>query len=470
MTRVFMVIAALVCAGCTWLVGDLEGECVADAECVGRAPGAVCVEGLCVVPSDLLRARCRAVYGPGESVATSSPTIALAAPLPLSGPDGPSVHWSMRAQAMGLAVEEINRRGGVGTSRQRLQLRVCDTRGSEADLLTLSDRLIAEHGALALLAGDSADLLSVKAIAVPRKVLVMGVASTSPEISGLQDDGLVWRVAASEALEGAALAHLLKDKGVTRVVVVAASDASGVALERAFVERFGQAGVTVRKFDAGTSADSPEGRAVLDGALDEAAAAQPEALVLFAGRVQLPHLLAGRMKPGREALREAGLYLSGSAHDAALLEGAAAEGMAGAFGTSPAAPSGQVFDAFRGAFLVRTGKDPIEVDFTAHAYDAVYLVALGAAGALGAEPDAPLSGPRIAQGLTLLGNKQGERLPLGASSFSAMEARLGGGALIDVEGASGPLDFDANGDVPAAVEVWQVVAGTFSTVAVLPPQ
>jgi branched-chain amino acid transport system substrate-binding protein len=130
------------------------------------------------------------------------------------------------------------------------------------------------------------------------------------------------------------------------------------------------------------------------------------------------------------------------------------------YGTAPAQGTGLAFNSFRDRFLGRYGKSPEGYAYTSNAYDAMYLMALGAA--YSQSTTNAVTGPKMAEGLTKVSAASGEATPI--TSFNSLATELVAGRSVNVEGASGKLDFDANGEAPAPVELWQVTSGEFVTV------
>jgi len=102
-----------------------------------------------------------------------------------------------------------------------------------------------------------------------------------------------------------------------------------------------------------------------------------------------------------------------------------------------------------------TLKDAANQTYAAHRYDAVYVLALAAAWAAGRDGRGALTGRRLAEGILHL--VAGPRFGLTPDAFTAAKAHLQRGESIDVEGASGDLDFDrASGGVDAVYQLWRV--------------
>jgi hypothetical protein len=132
-------------------------------------------------------------------------------------------------------------------------------------------------------------------------------------------------------------------------------------------------------------------------------------------------------------------------------------------GTAPALPaitdpSGPVYAAFDASYRAQWGESSSQTAFVANAYDAAYAIAIGAAAA-GSSP----TGHAIAARLASMSDHAGTTVHVGPGEYQAAVNALSEGGTIDLVGASGPIDWDANGDVVTApTEVWQVVKDTTS--------
>ncbi len=108
------------------------------------------------------------------------------------------------------------------------------------------------------------------------------------------------------------------------------------------------------------------------------------------------------------------------------------------------------------------------VSFTSNAFDAAMLVALAAQAATA--PGSTLDGTHMAQALMHVSYTAGKVVPLDPEHFTLAASEVAGARDINVEGASGHLDFDPSvGEAPAAVEVWKIVDGGVVTDKVVTP-
>jgi hypothetical protein len=83
----------------------------------------------------------------------------------------------------------------------------------------------------------------------------------------------------------------------------------------------------------------------------------------------------------------------------------------------------------------------------------------------------PITGPAMAQGLCQVSSLQASPLELQPSQFETAAQQLENGNAINVDGASGALDFNcATGEAPSDYAVWTVNGGTFTQVGLVAPQ
>jgi ABC-type branched-subunit amino acid transport system substrate-binding protein len=158
---------------------------------------------------------------------------------------------------------------------------------------------------------------------------------------------------------------------------------------------------------------------------------------------------------GRVALREAleqgiideFLFVDGTKSQQ-MFDDIGAESFEGMCGTQPGGPNEEF-----AAALSAAGGDP-DAPYVREGYDAAYLIALAAVSANSTK------GADIRDNLRFVANPPGEKIGLGADEFERAVGLLEQGEDIDFEGASGPGDQDANGDLASGlVEVWCIKDG-----------
>ncbi len=462
-----LLLGLLAGTGCTLALGDLH-DCAVDADCASFGAGAICEDGVCGVP-DGFEDPCSEILGGG-----AGQVVKLGAVLPMTT-DGATAdrRGATRRDAMKLTIEEINAREGVAA--RRFQLQVCDSGGDRDRLRAHAARLL-DAGAVALLTTGTDDTLAAFGEAKGRGGLVMSVSATSPELTDLTDDGLVWRTAPSDAMQGNVLAQVVARQAPGRAAVLEVDTVYGNGLRKVFKDNYA-GDDSVFLFE--------EGGAGLDERLGDADGYDPDVTVVIAGPADAATAVNSMIR--RANLAKSTVFLTDSTKNDTFLsaldpearsllqatrpgEGDGAPATAVHVGTAPAVAQSDVFTTFSSRYEQSYGSDPASLSFVAHSYDAVYSVALAVAWALGRAPDAALTGTSVAQGLAQLSDAGAATTGLEAANFSALQAALSDGDKVNIDGASGNLDFDsATGDVTGPVEVWRITPDGFETVEIVTP-
>ncbi|MEZ4323046.1 MAG: ABC transporter substrate-binding protein [Myxococcota bacterium] len=122
-------------------------------------------------------------------------------------------------------------------------------------------------------------------------------------------------------------------------------------------------------------------------------------------------------------------------------------------GSVPSLPEGIVFDGFDASYAVEYGQSSNLHSFVPHTYDAGSLVVYAHAWARYNEEGT--SGIHLARGFRHFST--GPDVAVAATAISEVLANFRQGSSIDIEGASGPLDYNlTTGEVPSTIEVWTI--------------
>jgi ABC-type branched-subunit amino acid transport system substrate-binding protein len=125
---------------------------------------------------------------------------------------------------------------------------------------------------------------------------------------------------------------------------------------------------------------------------------------------------------------------------------------AGTRGTAPTALDLPAGDAFEAAYSTEYGETP-QIPFMREIYDAVYLAALAA------ETAGSTDSTAIRDALRDIANPPGETINPGSAGWTQAVGLITAGTAVNYEGAAGPVDLDANGDVLiGAIETFTVDA------------
>ena len=457
MRRLFLLTALAVLASCSFTTAGNFKECQNDVDCGSLA---ACSEGYCLA----LPPGCRREEAGGTVKAfTSTDRIPVAAILPLTDTGVPDNSELQGLNAMRLAVSEVNDRNGL--KNRSFGLFVCDTNRDPAITATQTAWMIENLHVPAILTSgsDQTQLVTKHPARIDAGTLVISATATSPAlISTFQTEGNVWRVAPPDTKQAQVIAKLIKadfpDAGGGRVDVLYESTDYGGGLANPLKEDLIAAGFTNELHQFNKNDPTTQTKPITDMSNFTLKAA-----VMIAYPKQARELVT-RALAFPVLTRASGFrwYLVDAAKDPALLyneDGGVAVTMNEldlALGTAPAQGAGGAFAAFRDSFRTRYGTDPNSFSYTSHSYDAMWLVMLATASA---QSTNQITGPRLREGMGKL-SATGSSIPVRVDKWTEASNILLQGLSINVEGASGALDFDYDAGVPAApYEVWQVSDG-----------
>lgn len=366
----------------------------------------------------------------------------------LSGPYGgfgPSVE-----QATHLAVEEINQAGGVN--------------GKPLSLVVANDKSLLPaglYGAGALLdagvvgivgSSSSSVVLGVaEQVTIPAGLPLVSHSATSPAISMLQDRDTVWRTVPSDAYQGVILADAILAQGVTDVGVIYNGNAYGVGLAQAFKARYQAIGGRVRGY-------VPYSYNKVVGFAEEVAALLEEGVpsaVLIVGYLGDSANITLDLQQASITPKPR-LFGVDANYDPSFLANASTAMVEGMEGTAPAPPATlPTYLSFRERFIRKVGTEPLL--YAECAYDAVYLMALAMAAEGASTKEAIVAHLReVSRPSGLAGD-----VIVTPGEFAKGVAALKAGRHVNYEGASGSIDFDAQGDVTSGTYIWwRVVRGS----------
>jgi uncharacterized protein (DUF2342 family) len=112
-----------------------------------------------------------------------------------------------------------------------------------------------------------------------------------------------------------------------------------------------------------------------------------------------------------------------------------------------------------------TGLPPAQMD--AGSYDAAVTLMLAALIAARGQADpTTVTGAQIRDALRATSDTTGAIVRTGTPELTKAVRLIGEGSAINYEGASGPCDYDANGNVTTRIARFTVVSGTFADSAI----
>lgn len=342
------------------------------------------------------------------------------------------------------AKDTINSQGGVGG--RKVELVYKDT--SSGNVNALAQELLNDDSIRIVIGPENSDDVYALAPAfiAKKKVLISPTATSGDILRAFGKKGYIWRTTEGDAAQVKVILTILKNKGATKVSLLAANNTYG----KTFYDWFGffatEYGIDtpfIRQFD--------EGSPMLEADVLEALKTNPDYLVAACWPEDAATIKRVIDRSGSRTR----LFLTDAAAQPALVEklGPAAEGIEG---TNPAAdPTTGFVEAYEQKF----GHSPTY--FAAPAYDAVLIAAYTEA----RQDRAPFES--LADSVDKV--VQGEATVTGwnASGVRTALTDIRTGAMPWITGASGGLEYDMVLGVDPIItwySDWTVDNGTFRTI------
>jgi branched-chain amino acid transport system substrate-binding protein len=324
-----------------------------------------------------------------------------------------------------LAVQEINENGGVlGADVEVVHGDSGDTSTDIANQTV--DRLLSADVDAIIGAASSGVTLTVIDKITGAGVVQLSPANTAKSLSDYDDNGLYFRTAPSDILQGQVLGELIIEDGASTVGILALQDPYGEGLAEDITKAVTDAGgevVETKIYDPNAQTFDAEVQAMVD--------ADPDAIVVI-GFDESARVLTTMIEKG-VGPKDKKVYGTDGNMGNALGEqfkdnAGALEGMKG---TTPLVELSQDFKDK----LLAVDDKLVDYNYAAESYDGVILVALAA---IAGDSDA---GTDIGDNLIDVSGGGDQ-----CSSFKECADMLADGKDIDYEGVSGPVDFDDKGD------------------------
>lgn len=451
-------LGGLAVGGCSLTTSD-HALCIETADCRAEfGTGWVCgAEGLCSQVAS--EAHCNQVFPPGI---TEDPDALILGSIFDRGLDTQQA----REQAAQLAIRQANDEGGLDGRRLGVvQCSISDRADDPKRASTVEGivaHLVAAYQVPAIIGpSSSADVQTAVLAGRDSDFVLISPSASSPTLSSLDPTsvsdahpGRIWRTTPPDSLQGLAIARDMLDPGVGRqgashtVAVLYREGTYGESLAAIFAEEF-QAGGGTAEISVFTTDEQME-RAIVT------IAKRPVDEVLFISSEAADVIRFLNHASSLSGFDDKGIFLTDSAANPDILAGADRERFPQIRGTRPALPdasSNFVYAGFLAAFDSEYGHSAEQFSYAAHAFDAAWLVAYGMAWAHLQEGG--VTGQAIARGLRHVSD--GTSIEIRQTSWHPAWQQLAAGSGINVEGASGSLDFDPRSEeLGARIETWVI--------------
>ncbi len=316
-----------------------------------------------------------------------------------------------------LAIAEVNDSKALLDGAAVMPVRGDTTCVDAAAATAAAERLITSDRVNAIVGGDCSGVTTamLQNVAMPNGVVMISPSATSPALSTLEDNGLFFRTAPSDARQGQVISEVLKERGAGTIAVTYTNNDYGKGLADSIATNFKAMGGTVT-----ISVPHEDGKGDYSAEVAALAAAGGDVLVV-----------AGYLDQGGKGIIQASLdtgafetfLLPDGMIGDSLVEAIGAD-LNGSFGTVPGTDStgAATFADMAGAAGFKAGP------FTGEAYDAAALIML-AMQAAGSGDSAKLKDHVMA-----VANAPGEKIHPGELAKGL--GIIAGGGDVDYVGAS----------------------------------
>ena len=267
-----------------------------------------------------------------------------------------------------LAITEVNDAGGILGGSMVMPVRADSTCVDAAAATSAAERLITADGVSAIVGADCSGVTTaiLQNVALANGVVMVSPSATSPALSTIEDDGLFFRTAPSDARQGEVVADILNDKGIAEIAITYTNNDYGKGLADSIQANFEAAGGKVT-----TVVPHEDGKGDYSAEVGTLASAGGEILVV-----------AGYLDQGGKGIIEASLD-TGAFDTFFLPDGmigdslpaAIGDGLNGSMGTVPGtdSPGAATFTGMAEAAGFKNGP------FASESYDAAALIMLSMA-------------------------------------------------------------------------------------------
>jgi len=205
----------------------------------------------------------------------SADEIKIGVFLGLTGPIESLV--AQMAPAAEAAIAEVSASGKLLDGTTVVAVRADTTCVDAAAATAAIERLITADKVAGVVGGDCSGVTTAALtnVALPNGMVMVSPSATSPALSTIEDNGLFFRTAPSDARQGVVMTNIIMDRGIKEVAVTYTNNDYGKGLADAFQTAFEEAGGTVT-----ITAAHEDGKADYSAEVGALAAAGGEVLVV----------------------------------------------------------------------------------------------------------------------------------------------------------------------------------------------
>ncbi|MFO7940209.1 MAG: ABC transporter substrate-binding protein [Bacteroidales bacterium] len=355
-----------------------------------------------------------------------------------------------------LAFEEINAAGGIVMNGEQhdLQPLFYDAKGDAERGKEIVEEL--NQKGVKFIVGPlfSSVLLGMAEEVIKNNMLLISYSATSPGITTLNDNDLIWRTCPSDAYSGRKMAEFASnDLALKKGAVLFRDDNFGVMLANIIKQEFEAQGGTITKSISYPANTLINEKYNLQETFNTLLYDRPDILFTITLSAEVANIAVDLVNTPiyRELERKPWLFVNDGVQPEEVLANAPPELSEFVYGISSADKERANYKKFKENYLARFGFIP--ASYAENAYDAVYLLAYAM------QYQQTTSPLRVRQAIRPVANEQPGSHPIDVNEFAIAHTFLLEEREINYQGASGNLEFDSFGDPQPNVFYWTIDKG-----------
>jgi branched-chain amino acid transport system substrate-binding protein len=340
-----------------------------------------------------------------------------------------------------MAQEDINAAGGpLG---REIELFDEDSETNSTAGVNAANSLVNTQNVSGLIGAVSSGVtISIaQSVTIPNEILHITSASSSPTISTLDDNDLVFRTRTNDRFVAQVMAQIIEDEGGDSAAVLYINNDFGAALADTFEETFGGTTTATVGYESGQSS--------YQQALSELYADDPE-FIAYAG---YPESGTTILNQWNEEGYGGNWVLHTSLLSQDFLNNVGADILNGMYGVRTLPPTGDATSSFEEDYADAYPDADLFSPYSWNSYDALVSYALAVHNAGTTDPNT------VKESMRPVSNPDGDAVSYAevGDGFDLIDD----GTAIDYSGPSGEVNYDDNGDVASDMAIVQVQDGEF---------
>ena len=359
-----------------------------------------------------------------------------------------------------LASEEINRNGGltIGNETYPIELIFKNSGGSPTIGIDVIYELIDEGAQIIIGPTFSSVAYEMAEVCIANHVLMMTYSATTPELTFLPDNNLVWRTCPSDFTFGSTSAQYCFDSLQTRTAAIFyRDDRFGIGLSNVIKKMFVQKGGTITS-SVSFPTDEPDLSLYnFDYEMNSLLKGEPDIIYIISVTSETPILINEIYNSDQYQafVKKPYIFVNDGILPDELIKNVSTDILGTIIGISSTNIGNENYNTYKENYVNRFGFTPST--FSEHAYDAVYLVSYAMQMANSTDPLVFKTDLFSVSGnQEFLNTLNTDPITINVNEFDIGKYILQQGGIIDYDGASGPINFDLNGDPKPKIIIWGI--------------